>query len=179
MLNIYLTNLGKYNEGELIGEWVSLPIGEEELNEVLDRIGISEEPDENGNYYEECFITDFENDFGYSVYEYESIEELNEIAKDFESRLSAGATADIVKALIEEGGYSIWEALNAADDCIIHADCWDLAGVAEKFYYETGLINDVPEELRTYIDWEAVGRDMDLNGELYYMGCGDYLEVLR
>lgn len=26
MMNIYLTNLGKYNEGQLIGEWVELPV---------------------------------------------------------------------------------------------------------------------------------------------------------
>lgn len=31
MMNIYLTNLGKYNEGYLIGEWVELPITEDEL----------------------------------------------------------------------------------------------------------------------------------------------------
>lgn len=34
MLKIYLTNLGKYNEGYLIGEWVTLPIDDDELEEV-------------------------------------------------------------------------------------------------------------------------------------------------
>lgn len=43
MLNIYITNLGKYNEGELIGEWAEFPVNEEELEEILDRIGINEE----------------------------------------------------------------------------------------------------------------------------------------
>ena len=75
MLRIYLTNLGKYNEGQLVGEWVELPVTEEELEKVLERIGISEEPDENGNYYEEYFITDYESDFNYKVGEYDSIEE--------------------------------------------------------------------------------------------------------
>ena len=46
MLRIYLTNLGKYNEGQLIGEWVELPCTDEELEAVKERIGIS---DENGN----------------------------------------------------------------------------------------------------------------------------------
>lgn len=49
MLRIYLTNLGKYNEGQLIGEWVELPCTDEELEAVKERIGISDEPDENGN----------------------------------------------------------------------------------------------------------------------------------
>lgn len=35
--------LGKYNEGELIGEWVELPVSQEELQEVFKHIGINEE----------------------------------------------------------------------------------------------------------------------------------------
>lgn len=54
-ISIYLTNLGKYNEGCLIGEWVNLPITNEELEEVKERIGINE-------YYEEWFIADYETD---------------------------------------------------------------------------------------------------------------------
>ena len=36
MLKIYITNLGKYNEGELVGKWVELPC--EDLDEVLKEI---------------------------------------------------------------------------------------------------------------------------------------------
>lgn len=78
MLNIYITNLGKYNEGELIGEWAKLPLSEEELQEILNRIGINEE-------YEEYFITDYEADInGLEIGEYSNIGELNKIAKKFE-----------------------------------------------------------------------------------------------
>lgn len=73
MMNIFITNLGKYNEGELIGEWATLPISKEELQELFERIGINEE-------YEEYFITDYECDF-YEVGEYENIKTLNEIAE--------------------------------------------------------------------------------------------------
>ena len=31
----FITNLGKYNEGELVGEWVKFPTTAEELKEVL------------------------------------------------------------------------------------------------------------------------------------------------
>ncbi|ENY8630216.1 TPA: antirestriction protein ArdA [Clostridioides difficile] len=78
MLNIYITNLGKYNEGELIGEWAEFPVNEEELQEILNRIGINEE-------YEEYFITDFETDIeGLEISEYSNIEQLNELAKELE-----------------------------------------------------------------------------------------------
>ena len=34
-LQAFVTNLGKYNEGELVGEWVSFPVTPEELRAVL------------------------------------------------------------------------------------------------------------------------------------------------
>lgn len=78
MFRVFLTNLGKYNEGELVGKWIDLPISDEELKNVLDEIGINER-------YEETFITDYENDYDYRVDEYDSIEELNEFAEKVES----------------------------------------------------------------------------------------------
>ena len=39
----FITNLGKYNEGELVGEWVKFPTTAEELKKVFDRIGIRSE----------------------------------------------------------------------------------------------------------------------------------------
>ena len=36
----FITNLGKYNEGELVGEWVKFPTTAEEMKEVFKRIGI-------------------------------------------------------------------------------------------------------------------------------------------
>ena len=32
----YITNLGKYNDGYLIGKWIDFPIDKEELKEVLE-----------------------------------------------------------------------------------------------------------------------------------------------
>jgi len=36
----YVTNLGLYNEGELVGEWVKFPTDSEHFKEVLNRIGL-------------------------------------------------------------------------------------------------------------------------------------------
>ena len=35
MLNVWIGNLGKYNEGELVGDWLKLPVSEQELNRFL------------------------------------------------------------------------------------------------------------------------------------------------
>jgi len=45
---VYLTNLGRYNEGVLQGKWLKLPASKEALEKVLDEIGINE-------MYEEYF----------------------------------------------------------------------------------------------------------------------------
>ena len=76
MIEAYVTNLGKYNEGELCGEWLKLPTATEDVKALFSRIGV------DGVLYEEFFITDYDtqisglNHFG----EYESIDELNYLA---------------------------------------------------------------------------------------------------
>jgi hypothetical protein len=61
MIRGYITNLGKYNEGELVGRWIDFPIYQDELEEVLKEIGVSDLPDENGIIYDEFFFSDFES----------------------------------------------------------------------------------------------------------------------
>lgn len=34
----YITNLGKYNEGELVGEWVKFPTTSEDLQKYLNEL---------------------------------------------------------------------------------------------------------------------------------------------
>ena len=43
-MQVYIANLGKYNEGELVGDWFSFPLDEEVIAE---RIGLNAE-------YEKC-----------------------------------------------------------------------------------------------------------------------------
>ena len=65
---VYIANLGKYNEGYLVGDWFRFPLNEEEIAE---RIGLNAE-------YEEYAVHDTDN-FPMEVSEYISIEELNNI----------------------------------------------------------------------------------------------------
>lgn len=74
-VRIFLTNLGKYNEGELVGEWVTLPV--QDFKPILERIGI------DGKNYEEVFITDYEAPF--DIEEYDNINLLNEKVKKIET----------------------------------------------------------------------------------------------
>lgn len=68
-LKVYVANLGRYNEGELVGSWFTPPIDEEEMAE---RIGLNEN-------YEEYAIHDFELPF--DVDEYTPISEINRLCE--------------------------------------------------------------------------------------------------
>ena len=151
MMNIYLTNLGKYNEGELIGEWVQLPISNEELQEVFKRIGINKE-------YEEYFITDYECDF-YEIGEYESISTLNEIAEKLDDLDEA-----IEKA--ERGDYRIY------------SNCDNMTDVAYAVVEECDYLRNVPENIARYFDYEAFGRDLGIEGSFHFLDNGDCIEII-
>ena len=127
MLKIYLTNLGKYNEGELVGEWVELPATDEELEKVKERIGINK-------FYEEWFIT--------------------------------------------ENGYDLEDALEVLDDVIYYSNCEDMEDVAYKYVEETGLLNNVPQEIARYFDYAAFGRDIETEGNFIFTDDGNCIQVL-
>ena len=168
MLNIFITNLGKYTEGTLQGEWVNLPATETELEAVYERIGINEE-------YEEMFITDYETDIdGLSVGEYDSISDLNELAETWESMEEY--EREIVEAMISEG-YDLEEALEKKDNCMIYYDCYDMEDVAREYVEETGLLHNVPEILQNYFDFEAYGRDMSYEGHFVFTNSGNCVQI--
>lgn len=176
MLRIFLTNLGKYNEGKLIGEWIELPCTFEELEEAKERIGISDEPDENGVYYEEWFISDYESDIdGIEIGEYDNLDDLNELAEDIENLDNDEMTAlqafllhgdDLEKALedVQNGDYRIYSG------------CYTMEDVAREVVEECGYLNSVPENVARYFDYEAFGRDLDIEGT-YYNIEGDMVEI--
>ena len=162
-----ITNLGKYNEGDLAYKLISFPISEEELNEALKEIGCKY-VDENGvvhnEFYEEYFFSDWECEIPFEYSEYESVEDLNIIAERVEA-LEA-YEQDVLKVIMEEHTSDVDEALRIVEDgnYTIWNDCINMADVAEQMVDEYGYLNDVPENLRYYIDYEKYGRDLDLEG---------------
>ena len=93
-MKIFITNLGRYNEGYLVGKWVKLPVCEDVLDKVLKEIGIDE-------YYEEYFITDYENEIigiGDVISEYSSVQALNELAQRLEHGIIIFDISLIVRA---------------------------------------------------------------------------------
>ena len=162
----FITNLGKYNEGELVGEWVKFPTTAEELKKVFDRIGIGQK-DDFGQPYEEWFITDYDCYVG-ALYDklggYENLDELNYLASKLDE-MGEGEYAQF-QAAMEVGDHSgsLQEIINLTDNL----DCYDLYPSIQdyddlgRYYIDELDAMQVPEHLRNYIDYEAYGRDVAL-----------------
>jgi len=154
-MRIYVTNLGKYNEGQLVREWLKLPCTDSQLQALLDRIGIGVE-------YEEYFITDYENEFNIRIGEYESFTELNKIAQsinslnDYEKKL--------LKAIIElesSDTSNILPILEKKDEYFLH---YDISTNFELGHYYIHEVVGIDIKIFTeYFDYEAYGRDINLN----------------
>ena len=171
MLEAYVTNLGKYNEGYLVGEYLAFPTTTEEVQALLKRIGI------DGVRYEEFFITDYETDIP-GLYdclgEYESIDELNYLAELLDG-LNKGEM-EVFTAAVEHGEHtgSVKELINLTQNL----DCYDYyPGVTDDetlghIYVEDIAAIEVPDHLLPYFDFEAYGRDIRLEEDGHYTKDG-------
>ena len=163
----FITNLGKYNEGALVGEWVKFPTTAEELQKVFERIGIGSK-DDFGHPYEEWFITDYDCyvDGLYEMLgEYENLDELNYLASkleelddhDYEHFQAAmqvsdytGSVKDLINLMDNLDKYEIYPGVD---------DYSDLG----RYYIDEVGVMEIPEHLANYIDYEAYGRDVAID----------------
>ena len=169
MFKIALTNLSDYNNGDLNYEWVSLPASDDDLDGAFARLNIDDST--------EYFITDYENDFSFRVEEYSQIDELNELAARLEELNESDRL--IVKALSNYGWGDLSEILDIIDDCRIYYDCYTMADVAYEVINECGYLDQIPENLQSYFDYDAFGRDLAFESTFIYAGGGVYVEVCR
>ena len=178
----YVTNLGKYNEGELLSEPLKFPAATEEVQAVLKRIGVE------GLRYEEYFMAEYVSDIpglAQSLGEYADIDELNHLAHLL-SELNE-SELDIFSAAVSAGEHtaSVGDLIN-----LVHnIGCYDFyRGITDdetlgRIYVEDMELLDVPDNVLPYFDFEAYGRDMRINegGHFaptgYLTRSGDFKEV--
>ena len=160
LLKVYLTNLGKYNEGALIGEWLALPTSEEEIASAMLRIGVKD-----NTSYEEYFITDYESNYNLKCEEYTNIYELNKQLEELENALNyANEDAEIITDFQDaycEDLEEITRRLNNYD-YIFYKGC-SMLDVAEELFDEC-YGYDLPDHIKNYIDYEAFARDLSFDG---------------
>lgn len=150
-VKLYVANLAMYNDGKLVGEWLTLPMNLEELAERL-RCILGED--------QECAIHHYEGPF--SISEYDDIYRLNDIAivlAHNDSRVVVALSecldnVDEVVRLLESGDYSVY--FDVGNLCDVAADMVD-----------EGYFSPIPPSLSCYIDYEKIAGDLKMDG--WYM----------
>jgi hypothetical protein len=160
-IRAFITNLGKYNEGELIGKWHGFPTTKEEVQETLREIGV------DGVRYEEFFISEYDTVI-FSIYdrlgEYESLDEINYLAVKLDALFSheiekleavlqlesIGDIGDVINLLEDDnmGKYIFTSEIeNDSDIGFHHAENggYNIAGIGE---------------LANYINFDRLGSDI-------------------
>ena len=157
---IFITNLGKYNEGEMVGEWIELPATEEEIRQVLQRIGINDQ-------YEEYFVSSFEGFDPIDLDQHTSIAKFNQIAELIED-----VDMDILGAIMN-AGYKLDDAVqmfNDGDYTFLEADSGGHGNkdLALAYIEMRGGFSALDGETKqNHFDYEQFGRDakMDLDSD--------------
>lgn len=159
MLNIYINTWGNYNNnGADFGEWITLPMDEDELEEKLDEVA-----EAMGDNDPEWFVNDYEWTIGVTPFEVnemdnyfklnERLEELDTLDIGEQEALMAvldAITGDFEEALdiVSRGRYSFYPGYDL--DELAHEsvdECYNLPDIALR-----------------YFDYEAFARDLGFDG---------------
>jgi len=154
---IYVACLASYNAGTLHGRWVWADDADEIGAAVRAILATSPEPGA-----EEWAIHDYAGFEGLRVEEYESFEAVAAKAAFISERGELGAK------LVEHFAGNLENAQSAFDSYAGEHE--SLADYAENLTVETGA--DIPANLRNYIDWASMGRDMEINGDIFTIENG-------
>ncbi len=192
MLNVWIGNLGKYNEGELVGGWLKLPVSNEELKMFLrEEVGLQltqAEVDEalarDGVCYEEYMINDYETDLPIKVDEYSSISMLNLLAMASERINNLNAIEAYIESQNIDDIEEIINVIFQEDEIPFYPyePLYENLSNEEKYGMSKAIWNGLDQILEDYyvtdcFDYEKYGRDDDVtlydDGYLENGSCGD------
>jgi antirestriction protein len=162
MLNIFVNTWGNYNEnGADGGEWITLPMEADELEEKMQSIA-----DAMGDHDPEFFINDYEwtveLELG-DVHEMDSITEWNERCN--EATALEEYEIEEIAAAIEAFGMTFTEAMERQQrGCFIFYPGQTLEDVAYELVEEWLNHKDTPSFIANYFDYKAFARDLHFDG---------------
>ncbi len=154
---IFLTDLQAYNEGHLVGKWLTLPLSDMDWTMALSEVLTEGEHISGSEDHEEWFITDYIAEF--DIDEYSDIDTLNNQAEIY-SNLDDDDLIKI-KYLVDYHGYNTFDAIEKIDDVDLYEDT-SMKDLAEMFVDE-GLYGTIPESLSYYLDYDAIARDLSFD----------------
>lgn len=161
-MRVYIANLNKYNNGELVGAWFEPPIDFDNVKKCIDL----------NDQCEEYAIHDYELPFSLEC-EFVPIEELNRLC-EMALELEGSPIYDELQEIQNCWFKDFDDLFEHKDDIIFHNDCHCMADVAQSYIEDSGLLDTVPINLHNYIDYDAFGRDMYIDGNFLITSNGIY-----
>lgn len=154
---IYAACLAAYNNGRLHGRWIDATQEPDDIQaEISEMLAASPITDA-----EEWAIHDYEGFEGARLEGYSGIEKAHALALFIVERGELGAK------LLEHVGGDLEQAEAAFDDYAGEHE--SLADFAREITEET---TDIPPTLVNYIDYDAIARDIELNGDVFTVELG-------
>jgi len=154
---IYVACLSAYNNGHLHGRWIKVGDADEIRAAVRAMLAASPMPDA-----EEWAIHDYEGFEGARLSEYASFDTVCELA-DF-----VGEHGELGAKLYEHFGNDLDQARAQLDDYA--GEHKSLGEFAAELHEQTGT--QIPEALKYHVDWDGLGRDIELNGDVFTIETG-------
>jgi antirestriction protein len=172
-MRVYITDLSAYNQGFLVGEWIELEIDEDELNQSIKRIlKLGEEACDDGDIHEEYLLTDWEGEEFFQVEEYTDVYELNkEVARFNELDLDDSQKKCVSFLMSENIVLNLDDAIDKSEEVIIYED-FDFEKLSYQIADEIYCLDNYPQFVSNYFDYEALARDLELEG-FYHEIDGD------
>lgn len=156
---IYVACLSAYNNGFLHGCWIDVSEGIEHVTECIKEILFSSPVAEE---CEEWAIHDYQGFGNYNISESHNLEDVCSVAEficecnDFPPK--------VISSLIED--YGIEGAKEKMENEYI-GEFDSESDFAYHYVEETGLISEIPQSIAMYFDYEAYGKDLSINGDVF------------
>lgn len=167
---IYVASLADYNAGRLLGRWIDANQPIEVIREQV--AGMLAESREC--IAEEWAIHDYENFGTLRLSEFENLDHVAEVARLMEehgplfaelvSHFGDTSNVDEARRYMEEGYRGAYDSLaDYASDLV--EDCY------------SDVLKTLPDFIRYNIDFENIGRDLELGGDIFTVECSGKLHV--
>lgn len=171
-IKIYVANLRAYNEGELKGEWFTLPV---EWDEIVKNVFDSHELDEFGNPMGDYAIHDYESPF--EINEFDSIGHLNEIAEVFETL--SDLEIEAACKMYDEGYFTdLTMAEEELGKVVFHSDCKDMSDIAYQYIQERYGDNREYDLFLRNFNYDSYGDELDSSGTYLFLENDTALEYV-
>jgi hypothetical protein len=156
---VFLTDLTLYNQGKLVGKWLTLPMSKEYLEKEVKEV-LSDN--------EEYFISDYSAKYGMRVHPFADVYELNELMHKFQEIETLHDRRVIIAA------FRYFSELEDVINCLKDNNYSMLDYVENTYDLGHAIVKqelfhlEISEELKGYIDYETIGEEFESSGYTIY-----------